>query len=162
MIKHSSGGAFVHLDTPLALPKASSFLWNKNMMIQMNCRGYASAQYMQPEPAKYAHGPGMEAVSFMQPEHAYFSHHPGRFFYVKDEDSGEFFSLPYEPARVTPDSFDFCVGASEITWTVKHLELVLQLSLALPTEDTLELWTLKIKNLSTQERKLSVYSYFWH
>ncbi len=160
MIKHSSGGAFVHLNTPRALPKASSFLWNKNMMIQMNCRGYASAQYMQPEPAKYARGPGMEAVSFMQPEHAYFSHHPGRFFYIKDEDSGEFFSLPYEPARIEQDSFEFCAGASEISWHIKHLSLELHLSLMLPAEDTLELWTLKVKNLDARQRKLSIYSYF--
>ena len=51
------------------------------MMLQMNCRGYAVSQYMDPEPRKYAHAPTLAAVTFMQPEQGYFAHHPGRFFY---------------------------------------------------------------------------------
>ena len=57
------------------------FLWNRRMMIQVTCRGYAVAQFMQPEPAKYAYAPNLEARTFMQPEQPYYAHHPGRFFY---------------------------------------------------------------------------------
>ncbi len=52
-------------------------------MIQMNCRGFAVAQFMQPEPAKYAYAPNIEAKTFMQPEHHYYANHPGRFFILK-------------------------------------------------------------------------------
>ncbi len=41
--------------SPTLLPKASGFLWNENMMIHLNCRGYAVAQFMQPEQPYYAH-----------------------------------------------------------------------------------------------------------
>ncbi|RYE67891.1 MAG: NdvB protein, partial [Oxalobacteraceae bacterium] len=85
------------LTSPTAMPQAGGFLWNRRMMIQTTCRGYATAQFMQPEPGKYSHGPNMEAKSFMQPEQNYYAHHPGRFVYVKDEDTGELFSAPYEP-----------------------------------------------------------------
>lgn len=68
------------LTSPTIAPNADSFLWNKRMMIQATCRGYATAQFMQPEPAKYAHGPSLAAQTFMQPEHPYFAHHAGRFF----------------------------------------------------------------------------------
>jgi cellobionic acid phosphorylase len=73
---------------------AGGFLWNRRMLIQVNCRGYAIAQFMQPEPAKYAHAPNLEAKTFMQPEQPYYAHHPGRFFYVKDEATGSLFSAP--------------------------------------------------------------------
>ena len=86
------------------MPQAGGFLWNRRMMIQMTCRGYAVAQFMQPEPARYAHAPNLEARTFMQPEQAYYAHHPGRFIYVKDEETGELFSAPYEPVRAPLDS----------------------------------------------------------
>ena len=41
------------------------------MMIQTTCRGYATAQFMQPEPAKYTYAPNLEAKTFMQPEQPY-------------------------------------------------------------------------------------------
>src|SRR5690625_3440258 len=88
-----------NLQSPTLMPKASAFLWNRRMMIQANCRGYAVAQFMQPEPAKYSYAPNLEAKTFMQPEQPYYAHHPGRFVYIKDEDSGEIFSAPYEPVR---------------------------------------------------------------
>jgi hypothetical protein len=36
----------VTLSSPTALPKACGFLYNQDMMIQMNCRGYAVAQHL--------------------------------------------------------------------------------------------------------------------
>ena len=87
------------LHSPVAMPRASSFLWNKEMMIHMNCRGYAVSQFMQPEPAKYAYAPNLEAKTFMQPEQPYYAHHPGRFVYFKDRSSGDLFSVPNEPVR---------------------------------------------------------------
>src|SRR5690625_375337 len=73
-----------NLQSPTLMPKASAFLWNRRMMIQANCRGYAVAQFMQPEPAKYSYAPNLEAKTFMQPEQPYYAHHPGRFVYIKD------------------------------------------------------------------------------
>jgi len=109
----------VTLTDPLTLPMSAGYLWNKSMMIHMNCRGYATAQFMQPEPTKYAKHPFLEAVSFMQPEQAYYASHPGRFFYIKDCDTNEFFSAPYEPARKPLDTFEFTARASSIHWHIK-------------------------------------------
>ena len=72
----------VDLNSPTAMPKANGFLWNSKMLLQMNCRGYAVAQFMQPEPASYSHPPNLAAKTFMMPEPTYFAHHPGRFFYI--------------------------------------------------------------------------------
>ncbi|MGQ3050438.1 MAG: GH36-type glycosyl hydrolase domain-containing protein [Roseateles sp.] len=160
MLRHIHGGERCELTSPTVLPKAGGFLWNRRMMIQVTCRGHATAQFMQPEPAKYAHAPNLEAKTFMQPEQAYYAHHPGRFVYVKDEDTDELFSAPYEPVRAALDSFSFVVGKHDLSWTVEHLGLRVEMTLGLPTEDVVELWELCITNLSSRPRRISVVPYF--
>ncbi len=160
MIGATEDNEYYELTSPTSLPKATGFLWNEKMMIQASCRGYATAQFMQPEPAKYSHGPNLEARTFMQPEQPYYAHHPGRFVYVKDELSGEVFSAPYEPVRKLPDNYKFSVGKSEIRWTVKYKEIEIEMRLSLPKEDAMELWQVKVVNHSGNNRKISIYPYF--
>ena len=160
MLQPTENGARYDLASPTAMPNAGGFLWNRRMMIQVTCRGYATAQFMQPEPAKYSHAPNLEAKTFMQPEQAYYAHHPGRFFYVKDEETGEVFSAPHEPVRAAPDRFAFSVGRDDIAWTVEKLGIRIDLRLGLPVDDVAELWTLTVTNVSGRPRKVSVYPYF--
>lgn len=160
MIRATEDNEYVELASPTLLPKASGFLWNENMMIHMNCRGYAVAQFMQPEPAKYSHAPNLEAKTFMQPEQPYYAHHPGRFLYVKDEESGELFSAPYEPVRVQADQYTFAVGKSSILWKVECNGVKVEMSLGLPKEEAIEMWRVKVTNVSGTPRKLSIYPYF--
>ena len=159
MIRASQGGQRFELHSPTELPRACGFLWNRQMMIQMNCRGFAVAQFMQPEPAKYTFAPNLEAKTFMQPEQPYYAHHPGRFFYLKDEASGELFSAPYEPVRAKPDHYVFSVGKSDIRWQVSKGGIRLELCLSLSDEDAVELWQVKVINESSRERTLSLYPY---
>lgn len=160
MISHHDDGARCELTSPTALPLAGGFLWNRRMMIQVTCRGYATAQFMQPEPAKYAHAPNLEAKTFMQPEQAYYAHHPGRFVYVKDEETGALFSAPYEPVRAAVDRFSFTAGRHDLGWTVEHLGLRVEMRLGLPTDDVVELWELRVTDLSGRPRRISVVPYF--
>jgi len=160
MIKSSPDGERYELDNPWDLPRAAGFLWNRRMMIQITCRGYAVAQFMQPEPAKYAYAPNLEARTFMQPEQPYYAHHPGRFFYVKDEESGSIFSAPHEPVRGRPDRFTFSVGKSDILWSIEKDGVALLLTLSLSAEDAVELWSLQVGNDSGRPRRLSLYPYF--
>ena len=153
-------GERYELGSPTAMPRAAGFLWNRKMMIHANCRGFAIAQHMQPEPGKYSHAPNMEAQTFMQPEQPYYAHHPGRFVYIKDEENGGLFSAPHEPARSQPDDFLFSVGKNDIRWTVRNLGLEVTLTLGLPAEDAVELWSLNIRNTGTKYRRLSIYPCF--
>jgi cellobionic acid phosphorylase len=159
-IRTTENGERLELLSPTSLPKASSFLWNKRMMIHMNCGGYAVAQFMQPEPAKYAHAPNLEAKTFMQPEQPYYAHHPGRFCYVKDEDNGQLFSVPFEPVRAPLESFIFSAGKNDIRWQVKTNNLEVEMCLSLTESDLVELWTIKVRNTSAQTRRISIYPYF--
>ncbi|TLS23112.1 uncharacterized protein PpBr36_06143 [Pyricularia pennisetigena] len=160
LLRPSDNGERYELTSPTAMPSAGGFLWNQRMMIQATCRGYATAQFMQPEPAKYSYAPNVEAKTFMQPETNYYAHYPGRFCYIKDEESGLLFSAPYEPVRAHLDSFVFSVGKSDIRWRAELDGLRVDLTLLLPTHDVAELWTVRVTNLSGRTRKVSVYPHF--
>ncbi|MEI6893039.1 MAG: NdvB protein [Colwellia sp.] len=153
-------GSSIRLSSPTKLPNASGFLWNRAMVMQVNCRGYVNALFMQPEPAKYAYAPNMEAKNFIQPEHSYFTHHPGRFFYLKDEDSGEIISLPYEPMRIELDQFSFELGDSDIGWSIEHNGLLINIKVSLTKDDVVERWFFAVTNLTAAVKNISIYPYF--
>ncbi|KAB7768459.1 GH36-type glycosyl hydrolase domain-containing protein [Xanthomonas maliensis] len=160
LLAPSADGARYVLRSPTAMPNASGFLWNRRMMLQLTCRGYATGQFMQPEPSKYAHAPILEARNFMMPEQPYYAHHPGRFFYLKDEETGALYSVPHEPVRAPPQQFEFSAGKHDVRWRVRHDDIVVELCVALPTDDALELWECRVHNLSGRTRRLSLYPYF--
>ena len=160
MYRVEKGGRRYVLESPTDMPNASGFLWNKNMLIQASCRGYANAQFMQPEASKYVSGPALEAKTFMQPEQGYYAHHPGRFFYIKDVQTGAVFSAPYEPIRANYQHFEFIIEPHQLSWVLECQNLSITLVLSLPSEDALELWQIHIKNLSDEAREIHLYPYF--
>lgn len=159
-VRPGEDGIRCELTCPTAMPKASAYLWNPRLLVQANCRGFVDARHMQPEPGRYAYAPNLEARTFIQPEQPQYAHQPGRFVYVRDDDSGELFSAPHEPVRREPESFLFSAGPGDIRWQVANLDLRLDMTLALPPEDALELWTVTIANPGPRPRRLSVYPYF--
>ncbi|EAR07681.1 GH36-type glycosyl hydrolase domain-containing protein [Reinekea blandensis] len=159
-------GAFIEdgqryrLTSPTELPNADAFLWNAAMMIQATCRGYATAQFMQPGPAKYAHGPTLAAKTFMQPEHPYFAHHAGRFFYVKDHHTNTLWSAPYEPTRMPLDEFRFEPGLNDLRWVLRKDDLEVTLVLSLADDHPVECWRVSVTNHSTHARQIGLTPYF--
>ena len=160
LLKPSADGERYLLRSATAMPRASGFLWNRNMMVHVNCRGFARAQHMQPEPGKYSYAPNLEARSFILPEQPYYAHHPGRFVYIKDEETDRCFSAPYEPVRSESEFFEFAVGKCDIRWRLREPGLEIELGLSLPVDDVVELWSLKICNCGDRDRSLSIYPFF--
>ncbi|MEO0575957.1 MAG: NdvB protein [Pseudomonadota bacterium] len=156
----SNDGERFNLYCAKALPQATAFLWNRVMLVQLNCRGYAVAQHMQPEPGKYSHGPMLEQRTFMQPEQAYYEHHPGRFVYIKDEADSSLFSAPHDPVRATADAFEFSAGKSDVRWRVSNNAIDVELCAQLPVDEAAELWRITVTNTGSNRRSLSVYPSF--
>lgn len=152
-------GARVVLHSPTALPRASGFLWNRRMVLQVNCRGYVLARHLQPEPSAYAHAPFLEAKIFLQPEVPHYAHHPGRYVIVRNED-GECWSLPHEPLRRPLEEFRFEVEPGRVRWRARQDGIESRLTLRLPMEEVIELWTLRLRNTGDMPRQLSVYPCF--
>ena len=156
----SSCGKRYELTCPIAMPKASTFLWNHKMLLQVNCRGYAIAKYMDTEVAQYSYAPNIEARTFFQPEQPFYAHHPGRFFYILDTLSNELFSAPYEPVRQLADDFSFSAGASNVIWRLNFDSIKVELKVELAEDDVLEVWSVKIENSGSTKRSLKLFPYF--
>jgi len=125
------GKRFTLFDPKLAA-KADTFLWNNKMLCHITAHGFAQSQFMQPEPSFYAHAPLLAAKAAMAPEPQYFDHHPGRFFYLRDDETGAFFSAPYRPANIPLDKFEFSAGLSDVIWLAEKLGIEARLRFALP------------------------------
>ncbi|TQV78184.1 NdvB protein [Exilibacterium tricleocarpae] len=160
LLKPVDGGERYELRCPKAMPQASTFLWNRNMLLQLNCRGFAVAQHMQPEPSKYSHAPLLEHKTFMQPEQPQYAHHPGRFAYIRDRETGSVFSAPHEPVRAEPDDFVFSAGRSDAQWRLRKNDIGIRMSVALPLDDVAELWTIEVHNDSGKPRRLDLFPCF--
>lgn len=68
MTSFIENGQCFRQNKPTPAPNAVSYFWARRVMIQMNARGHAISQYMDPAPHRYAHAPTITAQIFMQPE----------------------------------------------------------------------------------------------
>ncbi|WP_146105471.1 gluconokinase, GntK/IdnK-type [Psychrosphaera saromensis] len=152
--------ARTELFSPLTMSSATTFLWNSKMVAQINCRGYMTSQFMQPEPSKYSYAPNLEAKTFIQPEQPYYADHPGRFFYIKNEETGEMFSAPYEPMRVELDSFCFSAGTSDVKWIINKWGIEFTITLSLTKDLVVELWSVEVVNGNSKALSVSIYPCF--
>ncbi len=133
------GTRYVVRDAHL-MDRADAYLWNDQMFMQMDHRGRCQAWYMQPNLTSYA-------GAF-------------RCFYVRDEETGEFWSVPFDPVQAEPEEFEFSIGRGDLQWRVVKHGVEVTLRVVIPRDDAAELWTASVRNLSGRPRKLSFYSYF--
>lgn len=159
MINPSANGEYYELHDPISMPNACGFLWNEVMMIQPNCRGYATSQYVVKTFMKYSHPMSVEGKVMMLPELPYYTHHPARFVFIKDETTGTKFSAPYEPMRVKLDKFLFKAGQSDVIWEVEKDQIAAEVKVTLPRNDFFEFWSVTVENKSSETKKISVYPY---
>jgi len=130
------------------------------MLLQVNCRGYAIAKYMDADISQYSYAPNIEAKTFFQPEQPYYAHHPGRFFYLQDVDTKKLYSAPYEPVRQLADNFTFSAGTTDAKWNLSFDGISVEVKVRLAEEDVLEIWSVKLKNEGDTTRNLKLLPYF--
>ena len=156
---NKSGDRYILRDPTLA-PLADAFLWNNRLLFRVTCRGFAWTTFMQPEAATYTHHPTISAKTFILPDPVLYAHHPGRFFYIRDDDSMEIFSAPYEPVRRKLDRFEFSPGLSDIQWDCMKGGISVKLQVTIPRDDLVECWKVALVNESDRTRNISLYPYF--
>jgi len=122
------------------LDKADADLGNDRMMVHLDHRGRVIQAF------------------FLQPDMTGYSE-PLRAFYIKDEDTGEFWSAPYEPVQAELDKFEFSIGLGDLQWTVERDGWRVQLRLVVPRDENVELWTATVTNLTRRQRRVSLCSY---
>ena len=90
---------------------------------------------------------------------------PGRYIYLRDENTGDYWSATWAPTMRKDGKYQCRVGAGYqiITYELNGIET--EVTYFVPPDLPLEIWDLKIKNLSSIKRKLKIFSYaefaFW-
>lgn len=123
-----------------ALANADGYLFNDTLYFQIDARGRCSSYYVQPD------------LTFFSG--------PLRCFYIRDDESGAFWTVPFEPVRRETDRYVFTVSPACIAWMAVVAGIEVSVRVVVPRRDPVELWTVRVANRSPRRRKVSVYSCF--
>lgn len=84
----------------------------------------------------------------------------GKFLYIRDEESGAFWSPAWKPVCAELESYECRHGFGYTKFISQQNGIRSELTLFVPPGEPLEIWKLTLTNLTSQQRKLSVWSYF--
>jgi len=94
---------------------------------------------------------------------------PGRYFYIRDNDNGDFFSASWQPVGKPLTEYESTCrhGTGYTVITSKYSDIETETTYFVPLEQTFEYWRLRITNRSSGRRSLSVFTYCefatsWH
>jgi len=84
----------------------------------------------------------------------------GKYFYLKDNKTGEVFSPTWAPVKNEPENFQAIYGFGFAKFISEFKSLKISLNIFVPINEQLEIWNFNIQNKSDETLDLSVYSYF--
>ncbi|MFZ6030301.1 MAG: GH36-type glycosyl hydrolase domain-containing protein [Chloroflexota bacterium] len=94
---------------------------------------------------------------------------PGRYFYLRDNDNGDYWSASWQPVGKPLDQYESAChhGTAYSTFEAKYAGIGSEATYFIPLDQTFEYWKLKVTNSSDRPRNLSVFTYcefsnFWH
>ncbi len=90
---------------------------------------------------------------------------PGRYIYIRDEETQEYWSATWAPTMKDGGKYTCRVGANYQIISYQFNGIETEITYFVPPDLPLEIWDLKIKNLSAQKRRIRTFSYaefaFW-
>ncbi len=86
---------------------------------------------------------------------------PGHYVYIRDDDTGEYWSVSWQPTGkdLTKAKYECRHGLSYSKFSCDYQGIQAEQLLFIPVEDDVELWDVKLKNTSSEARRLSIFSY---
>ncbi len=94
---------------------------------------------------------------------------PGRYFYLRDNESKDFFSASWQPVGKSLDRYRSTCrhGTAYTVITSEYSGILTESTYFVPLNQTFEYWRLKVTNTSERRRSLSVFTYCefatsWH
>jgi cellobiose phosphorylase len=154
---HEDGMAFVVTDP--ATPRAfDNFIWNDSVMscVQQTGVGYCDVQIGDTEGIKLYTGEGRICDIEVFGRETLLS----RLIYVRDNETGEFWNVGWEPVRRAYEAYacEHGLGYSRIQSTTKGVASSL-LMFVPPGREAVEMWKLALANPGARRRSLTVFVY---
>lgn len=86
---------------------------------------------------------------------------PGHYVYIRDDDTGEFWTISWQPAGLPLDKAKYQCrhGLSYSVYSCEYREISASQKLFVAIDDPLEIWDVNIQNQSDCQRHLSIFSY---
>lgn len=86
---------------------------------------------------------------------------PGHYVYLRDDADGDYWSISWQPVGKPLDAARYTCrhGMSYSAYECDYRGIHASQTLVVPRDDAVELWDVKIKNTTEEERTLSVFSY---
>lgn len=86
---------------------------------------------------------------------------PGHYVYIRDDETGEYWTISWQPVGKDFNKGKFVCrhGLSYSKFECEYNEVKAEQTLFIPLEDDVEIWDVRLSNLSNRKRKLSVFSY---
>ncbi|WP_058303616.1 GH36-type glycosyl hydrolase domain-containing protein [Gorillibacterium timonense] len=146
----SQDGTEFHFTTPRTPRPMMNYLWNPLLLSGVNQLGGGTGAY------------GDRAAAYIDPEgkgRAVILKNGNRYFYIRDEETGEFWNPGWYPVNRELDAYRCThgLGYTKLSGTYGGIET--DARVFINQEDPAEIWTLTLANLSDRERKLRVYSF---
>jgi len=84
---------------------------------------------------------------------------PGRYVYVRDTDSGNYWSLSWQPTALKMSGYECRHGLNYTTIKGRCRSIASKITYFVPPKDSCEIWWVKLRNSSRRPRRLQVYGY---
>ncbi len=83
----------------------------------------------------------------------------GKFVYVRDEESGRYWSPTWGPVCAPPQSYECRHGMGYTSFTTRNEDIETRLTMFVPPGASMEVWLLEVGNLTSRPRRLTIWSY---
>lgn len=84
----------------------------------------------------------------------------GKYIYVRDDDTGEIWSVTWKPVCYTPESYEVRHGTGYSQFTSRYAGIRSELVIFVPQGEPVEIWLVRLFNESDKRRRLSLFTYF--
>lgn len=84
---------------------------------------------------------------------------PGRYVYIRDNDTGEYWSLTWQPVMTGYDHFQARHGIGYTTIESSSHGIDSSINYFVPLGDPCEIWQVKLNNFTDKKRRLSVFAF---
>ncbi|MBE6908683.1 MAG: N,N'-diacetylchitobiose phosphorylase [Ruminococcaceae bacterium] len=84
---------------------------------------------------------------------------PGHYVYLRDEDSGDYWSVSWQPVGKPKEFFSCRHGLSYVKYRSTYGGIDARQTLFVAMDDPVEIWDVRLRNADKQPRRLSVFSY---
>lgn len=103
--------------------------------------------------------PSFNRITRAYPGETTFNDRPGRYLYIRDNDTGEYWSANWQPVMKTADYWEARIGLGYNKISSINKKIQTDITYFVPLDEDVEIWDITIKNLSDKKRNISVISY---